>query len=156
MFRYVTIQRGGAPTPASVFEDDSINQVGGDFIHGKSEKIAFVPLDTEFLFSLANLKRDGGRVKRSLDSIDIVYPSDSPSTDPPYLANSLLVSNDISYVYPQTFNPNRDGRQTLVEPVTVLTTTSTPRSGPGNSRPCLLSSQLCTLLPPTQNLDTNC
>merc|ERR550519_2257901 len=25
--RYVTIQRGGATTPASVFEDDSINQV---------------------------------------------------------------------------------------------------------------------------------
>ena len=73
MIRYVTIQRGGATTPASVFEDDSSNQVGGAVVHGKNEENAFVPFDTEFLFSLANFKKHSGRVVRSLDSIDIVY-----------------------------------------------------------------------------------
>ena len=111
----MTIQRGGGPTTASVLEDDSINQVGGDIILGKSEKVAFVPFDAEFLFSLAKSKAASGRVKRSVDSIDIIYPSDSPSTDPPDPPNSFLVSNDVSYVYPQTYNQNiRDSRQSSV------------------------------------------
>ena len=71
--RYVTIQRGGEPTTASVLEDDSINQVGGDIVLGKREKVAFVPIDAEFLFSLAKSRADSGRVKRSVDSIDIIY-----------------------------------------------------------------------------------
>ena len=121
----MTIQRGGGPTPASVFEDDSINQVGGDIIReGNSEQIAFAPIDTEFLFSLANFKKYSGRVKRSVDSIDIIYPSDSPITDPPDPANSFLVSNDVSYVFPQTYNPTRASRQTLPSQVPVLTTSS--------------------------------
>ena len=141
--RYVTIQRGGEPTTASVLEDDSINQVGGDIVLGKREKVAFVPIDAEFLFSLAKTRADSGRVKRSVDNIDIVYPSDSPSTDPPDPTNSFLVSNDVSYVYPQTHNPTtRDSRQTS----SVLTTIS---SNPNLTLPSLNTNPSFTSSYPT-------
>ena len=68
------------------------------------------------MFSLAKFKKTSpthNRVKRSLDTIDIVYPSDSPITDPPLPVPepetpSLIVSNDVSVVYPQSFNPKVD------------------------------------------------
>ena len=50
MFRYVTIQRDSGTTPTPDTIDDSINQVGGDFLLEKSENL----FDTEF--SLAKLK----------------------------------------------------------------------------------------------------
>ena len=138
--RYVTIQRGGEPTTASVLEDDSINQVGGDIVLGKREKVAFVPIDAEFLFSLAKSRADSGRVKRSVDSIDIVYPSDSPSTDPPDPTNSFLVSNDVSYVYPQTYNPTtRDSRQTS-SVLTTISTSPNPTLPSLNTNPSFTSS----------------
>ena len=138
-----------------MFEDDSSNQVGGAVVHGKNEENAFVPFDTEFLFSLANFKKHSGRFVRSLDSVDIVYPSDSPITDSPDPdpTNSLLVSNDVSYVYPQTYNPPRVGRQTFppIEPVTVLTTISptTPSPSPSSTTPTSTTLSTNPSLPPS-------
>ena len=73
------------------------------------------------MLSLAKFKKTlhsltHSRVRRSLDNIDIVYPSDSPITDPPTTSTEIksptfIVSNDVSIVYPQSYNPNRDGRQ---------------------------------------------
>ena len=108
----MTIQRGGGTTPTPDIIDDSINQVGGDFILQKSEHL----FDTEF--SLAKLKKNS-RVKR--DDVDIIYPSDSsfPEILEPQIV--LPVSNDVSYVFPETYNP-RGGRQNdieIVQPVHV-------------------------------------
>ena len=107
--RYVTLQRGNAVTEPTFAEDDSINQVGDSISHHDH--------DTELLFSLAKFKKSKtpvyNRVKRSLDIIDIVYPSDAPLTDSPPTSKkpSLIVSNDVSIVYPQSYNPKRDDRQ---------------------------------------------
>ena len=162
-FRYVTIQRGEETTEASLFTpDDSLNQVGDSAID--------LAHNTEFLFSLAKFKKSHNRVKRSIDNVAIIYPSDTPITvSPTSKKPSLIVSNDISIVYPQSYNP-RDDRQSFesfltagdlykpaatILPVNDLTTTSFSTSMILSSSSTLpLNSTTNQSLEPSTPLDT--
>ena len=140
MFRYVTIQRDSGTTPTPDTIDDSINQVGGDFLLEKSENL----FDTEF--SLAKLKKKS-RVKRA--DVDIIYPSDSsfPEILEPQII--LPVSNEVSYVFPETYNP-RGGRQNnidIVEPVQAL--------NPYIVEPAILEPVTSNLILTTSSLETS-
>lgn len=128
------------------------------------------------MLSLAKFKKTlhsltHSRVRRSLDNIDIVYPSDSPITDPPTPSTEIksptfIVSNDVSIVYPQSYNPNRDGRQgsfssainiykpvATILPVSDLTASSMSTSMTLSSTSTIPSSHINQSLDQTQYFD---